>query len=124
MKNALLFDAIFTLSAAIKEAEKSLDLNEGNVSCFERKTLSYGKILSHYVENVAVNGLTGLITFENRQRKDIELDVMQLKETGLFKCGMWSPKNRLNFTFYDEVYEEDASLSKKKPFRVVTLVVY
>lgn len=40
-----------------------------------------------------------------------------------FKCGDWSPSTGLNFTFYDEVYKEEASTNRKSPLRVVTLVV-
>ena len=36
---------------------------------------------------VTINGLTGYISFENKQRKDFEVDVLQLKETGLFKVS-------------------------------------
>ena len=41
----------------------------------------------------------------------------------MLKCGDWSPTKGLNFTFYDEVYREETSLSRKSPLRVVTLVV-
>lgn len=41
----------------------------------------------------------------------------------MFKCGDWSPSNGLNFTFYDEVYKEETSSTRKSPLRVVTLVV-
>jgi len=34
---------------------------------------------------VSVNGLTGLISFKNKKRSEFSLDVLQLKETGLFK---------------------------------------
>lgn len=122
-RNALLFDAIFTLSTAIKEAEKSFDLNTGSVSCYNKSTLSFGRHLSEYVERVNIEGLTGQITFSKKERRDFLLDVYQLKETGLFKCGSWSLKQRLNFTFYDEVYEDLVFSPKKNQFRVVTLVV-
>jgi hypothetical protein len=72
---------------------------------------------------VYANGLTGSISFQDKQRKEFELDVLQLKETGLFKCGSWSNEHGLNFTFYDEVYEEEANSLKKGTLRVVTLVV-
>lgn len=49
----MLFDTIFILSAAIKEAEKSVDLNSGNVSCALANGLSYGKLLSKFVEKVS-----------------------------------------------------------------------
>jgi hypothetical protein len=118
-----MFDAIFAFSTAIKEASKSLNLNEGQVSCVEDRPLQIGSLLPHYVEKVSVQGLTGQISFQNRERREFSLDVLQLKETGLFKCGDWSPANGLNFTFYDEVYKEDTTSSRKSPLRVVTLVV-
>ncbi len=49
--------------------------------------------------------------------------MLQLKETGLYKCGTWSNELGLNFTFYDEIYEEEANSLKKGTLRVVTLVV-
>ncbi len=70
-----------------------------------------------------MQGLTGLISFQNRERKTFDLDVLQLKETGLFKCGDWSPSAGLNFTYYDEVYKEDTTSNRRNPLRVVTLVV-
>jgi len=51
-KNALMFDSIFAFSAAIKEAEKYVNLYDGNVSCPENKHLSYGNTLRTYFENV------------------------------------------------------------------------
>jgi len=110
-KNALMFDSIFAFSAAIKEAEKHVNLYEGNVSCPQNKHLSYGSTLRTFFENVnfytknfltmnrtflkriffvnkikiSVRGLTGLIKFQNKQRREFDLDVLQLKESGLFK---------------------------------------
>ena len=71
-----------------------------------------------------MNGLTGPIVFHERQRKDFTLEILQLKETGLFKCGTWSSSFGLNFTYYDEVYNEDISAGRKNTLRVVTLVVF
>ena len=51
-KNALMFDSIFAFSAAIKEAEKNVNLYEGNVSCPQNKHLSYGSTLRTFFENV------------------------------------------------------------------------
>jgi hypothetical protein len=34
---------------------------------------------------ISVRGLTGLIKFQNKQRREFDLDVLQLKESGLFK---------------------------------------
>lgn len=47
-----MFDSIFAFSAAIKEASKSLNLNEGQVSCVEDRPLQIGSLLPHYVEKV------------------------------------------------------------------------
>ncbi len=103
-----MFDSIFAFASAIKEAGKSLNLNEGKVSCAEDHPLEIGSLLTHYVEKVwivvdlksrkttyfkkkqskkkvSVQGLTGLISFQNRERRDFSLDILQLKETGLFK---------------------------------------
>lgn len=88
-KNALLFDSIFAFASAVKEAERALSLSEGNVSCNENKALKFGGQLSSYVERVSVRGLTGLINFQNKQRRVFELDVLQLKEIGLFKVKIF-----------------------------------
>ena len=123
-KNALIFDAIYMMATVINEAEKTLNLREGHgVSCSEHRPFSHGSLLSTFVEKVAAQGLTGGIRFQDKQRKEFELDVLQLKETGLFKCGSWSNELGLNFTFYDEIYEEEANSLKKGVLRVVTLVV-
>ncbi|CAF0986150.1 unnamed protein product, partial [Brachionus calyciflorus] len=121
-KNALLFDSIFTIAIAIKEAEQFINLNLGNVSCTNSHSLTFGGKLSSFVERVSLNGLTGLIKFQNKQRREFELDVLQLKEIGLYKCGSWSPDKGLNFTFFDEVFEENGLGQRKNSFRVVTLV--
>ena len=91
-RNALMFDAIFAFSAAIKEASKSLNLNEGHVSCVEDRPLEIGSLLPHYIEKTSVQGLTGLISFQNRERREFSLDVLQLKETGLFKVKLFFMK--------------------------------
>ncbi len=85
---ALLFDSVFALSHAIQEAEKHIDFNGDIVSCDDNKSLRYGTALSKYMDRVTVNGLSGLIKFENRQRKEIDMDVLQLKEVGLVKVNM------------------------------------
>jgi hypothetical protein len=104
-RNALIFDSLFSLASAIKEAEKTVNFNDANVSCINEKPLAYGRLMRGFLQDVSVNGLTGLITFQNNQRKEFELDALQLKESGVIKCGDWSTLNGLNFTFYDEVYE-------------------
>lgn len=87
-RNALLFDSIFTLASAIKDAEKTINLIEGNVSCINSKSLSYGRKFGTFVERVSVHGLTGLIKFQNKQRREFDLEVLQLKEIGLFKVNL------------------------------------
>jgi ionotropic glutamate receptor len=52
-KNALLFDAIFVLTAIVKEAEKTLNLNEEGISCADNKPLTHGTMLSTFVEKVS-----------------------------------------------------------------------
>ncbi len=126
-KNALLFDAVYFISSMIREAEKTektpLNINAANsVSCTANKPLNYGSILNTLTEKTFTTGLTGLISFQNKKRKEFELDVLQLKESGLFKCGSWSHEMGLNFTFYDEIYEADVN-PKKGVLKVVTLVV-
>jgi ionotropic kainate glutamate receptor 2 len=56
-KNALLFDAIFVMSSIVKEAEKTLNLNEGGISCTDNKPLNHGTMLSTFVEKVSNNKL-------------------------------------------------------------------
>ena len=48
----IMFDSIFAFSAAIKEAAKSLNLNEGQVSCISNRPLEIGSLLPDYVEKV------------------------------------------------------------------------
>jgi ionotropic kainate glutamate receptor 2 len=51
-KNALIFDATYTFTMAVKEAERTLTLSDGFVSCQENKPLKYGHLLNSYVERV------------------------------------------------------------------------
>lgn len=125
-RNALIFDSLFSLATVIKEAEKTVNFNDANVSCIKEKSLAYGRLMKGFLQDIAVNGLTGLITFRNNQRKEFELDALQLKESGVIKCGDWSPLNGLNFTFYDEVYQTLDKTGiidpRKEAKRLITLV--
>jgi hypothetical protein len=49
-----MFDTIFAFSSAIKEAAKSLNLNEGKVSCAEDHPLEIGSLLPHYLDKVII----------------------------------------------------------------------
>ena len=53
-ENALLFDSVFALSNAVKEAEKSLDFRYGNLSCEDNKALKFGAALAYYLEKVFI----------------------------------------------------------------------
>lgn len=107
-RNALMFDSIFAFATAIKEAEKYVNMYDSKVSCADDRPLEVGKVLPNYLEKVkltnktlheiklnflkklkiSINGLTGLITFKNKKRSEFSLDVLQLKETGLFKVNL------------------------------------
>lgn len=86
------------MASAIKEAEQAINLVEGNVSCINSKALSYGRKFGTFVERVSINGLTGLIKFQNKQRREFDLDVLQLKEIGLYKVN--SIINKLIWIFW------------------------
>jgi hypothetical protein len=86
-ENALLFDSVFALANAIKEAEKSLDFRYGNVSCNDNKALKYGTSIGNYLDKVSITGLTGYITFDNRKRRDFELEIIQLRESGIIEVS-------------------------------------
>ena len=99
-----MFDSIFAFSAAIKEAIKSLNLNEGQVSCVDDRPLQIGSLLPHYVEKVSVEGLTGQINFQNRERREFTLDVLQLKETGLFKVKNRTITLKIKYLYLKDLF--------------------
>ncbi len=78
---------MLALSNAVKEAEKSLDFRYGNVSCNNNKQLKYGTSIGIYLDKVSILGLTGQITFDNRKRRDFELEVIQLREIGIIEAS-------------------------------------
>ena len=51
-KNALLFDSIYLLSLAVREAEKTLNLQDSSISCLENKPFIHGTMLSTFIEKV------------------------------------------------------------------------
>jgi hypothetical protein len=47
-----MFDAVYAFATAIREAQRTLSLGSGNVSCGADKPLSFGNSLSTFVERV------------------------------------------------------------------------
>ncbi len=47
-----MFDGVYAFASAIREAQKSLILHTGNVSCSDDKPLLQGSSLSTFVERV------------------------------------------------------------------------
>jgi hypothetical protein len=52
-KYALMFDAVYAFATAIREAQRTLSLTSGNVSCADDRPLAVGNSLSTFVERVS-----------------------------------------------------------------------
>lgn len=119
---ALMYDGVFLASLALHEVGKAkVVTTDKELSCSKTKSWADGLSVLNYMKTMDFEGLTGRVHFENGQRKDFHLDVIELSKNGLVKIGTWNPKQKVNITKTPEEtklqVEEDLS---QKTFRVVT----
>ncbi|KAK3583893.1 hypothetical protein CHS0354_033669 [Potamilus streckersoni] len=86
---ALLFDAVLLFATAVKEAIRSINLPSPNSTCENSLPWEAGATLYNYLNTVETRGLTGLTKLQHGRRLDFRLDILELKESGLEKSGIW-----------------------------------
>ncbi|XP_037081492.1 LOW QUALITY PROTEIN: glutamate receptor ionotropic, kainate 2-like [Pollicipes pollicipes] len=91
--DALLYDAVHVLAAAVRDLSTPLDLSVTPLDCAGEFMWAHGDSLINYMRMVKQDGLTGRIEFDAEGRRTFfSLDVVELKESGLVRLGSWSPR--------------------------------
>ncbi|CAK1555309.1 unnamed protein product [Leptosia nina] len=85
---ALVYDAVMLYTSAIK----AMGLEEGgNITCESDETWSFGSSVVNYIRTMELDGLTGLIKFdEDGLRSEFEVDVLEVQSHGFEKVGAWT----------------------------------
>nr|XP_032516938.1 glutamate receptor ionotropic, kainate 2 [Danaus plexippus plexippus] len=117
---ALMYDSVMLYTSAIKAM--SLEYG-GNVTCDSDETWNLGSTVINYVRTNEIDGLTGLIKFnEEGFRTDIEVEVFEVMAHGLEKVGTWNSED--GYTLSRKVIpvaeEEGTDSMKGKHFIVIT----
>lgn len=60
-------------------------------------------------QQVAIEGLTGRIHFEEGKRSDIKLDLLKLHQEKIKKVGFWTPSTGINITKHSVFYGQQSS---------------
>ncbi|XP_064613530.1 glutamate receptor ionotropic, kainate 2-like isoform X2 [Liolophura sinensis] len=113
---ALIFDAVMLFAKGLEFLDRSTRLTKANQSCDEGEPWASGDNLYSFMTKANVKGLTGLLELQQGRRLSYKLDIMELKETGLYKVGKWDMLNGLNFS-------TDLSFRTAGPFGNRTLKV-
>ncbi|XP_013880616.1 glutamate receptor ionotropic, kainate 4 [Austrofundulus limnaeus] len=84
LSSALLFDAVYTVVAAVQELNRSQNVGATQLSCKSSKIWEHGTSLMNYLRMVELEGLTGHIEFNSKgQRSNYALRIMQNSKGGL-----------------------------------------
>ncbi|CAG9562718.1 unnamed protein product [Danaus chrysippus] len=117
---ALVYDSVMLYTSAIK----AMGLEDGgNITCDSDETWNLGSTIINYVRTNEIDGLTGLIKFnEEGFRTDIELEVFEVMAHGFEKVGTWNSED--GYTLSRKVIpvaeEEGTDSMKGKHFLVIT----
>ena len=96
---ALMYDGVFLTALALHEVGKAkVVTTDKELSCSKSKSWADGLSVLNYIKTMDFEGLTGRVHFENGQRKDFRLEVIELTKNGLEKTGTWNPKQKINIT--------------------------
>ncbi|CAG7824228.1 unnamed protein product [Allacma fusca] len=120
---ALVYDAVQLLGKALHILNQSVEIM--SLDCDSSETWQHGYSIINYMKMVQMQGLTGHLHFNTSGfRTDINLDVVQLKETGLTKIGAWDSKfvNKINWKKKDvlETIQDASTLDLRNRTLVVT----
>ncbi|KAJ0183282.1 hypothetical protein K1T71_001258 [Dendrolimus kikuchii] len=85
---ALIYDAVVMYTSALNE----MGLEEGaNITCDDNESWEYGSSVINYVRSMEVDGLTGVIKFDDDGfRSYFEVDVLEVMPYGFDKVGTWN----------------------------------
>ncbi|XP_063403152.1 glutamate receptor ionotropic, kainate 2-like [Mytilus trossulus] len=113
---ALMYDGVFLAAHALDEVGKAKQIStDKELSCSKSKSWADGLSVLNYMKTMDFQSLTGRVQFENGERRNFNLDVVELTRTGLQKIGTWGPKPGVNITKSEKErkVEVEKDLSKK-----------
>ncbi|KAL0830572.1 hypothetical protein ABMA28_002724 [Loxostege sticticalis] len=117
---ALIYDAVTLYTTALN----AVGITEGaNVTCEDSESWEVGSSLMNYVRTVEIDGLTGLVKFDEEGfRSDFEVDILEVMAHGLEKVGSWTGEDGYTETrtFIPPVEPEGSESMKGKHFIVLT----
>uniref|UniRef100_H3CQS2 Glutamate receptor n=1 Tax=Tetraodon nigroviridis TaxID=99883 RepID=H3CQS2_TETNG len=97
LSSALLFDAVYTVVAAVQELNRSQNVGATQLSCKSSKIWEHGTSLMNYLRMVELEGLTGHIEFNSKgHRSNYALRIMQNSRDGLRQIGLWHSEEGLS----------------------------
>ncbi|KAH9493109.1 Serine/threonine-protein kinase grik2 [Bulinus truncatus] len=97
-ETALAYDAYELFAHALQSYSKVQEVTTMTLPCDKVYTWRHGNSLLNYMKSSTVEGLSGLIKYDNGERMDFVLDLMYLTKKDLEVAGKWDRKHRLNFT--------------------------
>lgn len=121
---ALIFDAVKLLSLALQELDASQSIEVTPVKCENEIPWTHGSSLINYMRPISFKGITGLVSFDQRQgyRNSLVMSVMTVTEAGLEKVGTWmEDKGLVNIS--DKFISHYIKLALKNKTLVVTTVL-
>lgn len=95
---ALMFDAVYLFAKGLEDMAKQSTIPLTNLTCDSNTKWITGAMLYTYLNTVEMRGLSGNIKLTNGRRMDFSLDILQLKEIGLRKVGVWNLNSGANFS--------------------------
>ncbi|XP_049845014.1 glutamate receptor ionotropic, kainate 2 isoform X3 [Schistocerca gregaria] len=123
-ETALMYDAVHLFAKALHDLDSSQRIDIKPLSCDAVDTWQHGYSLINYMKIVEMQGLTGVIKFDNQGfRSNFLLDIVELNKDGLKKIGTWNSTEGVNFTrTYGEVYTQIVESLQNKTFVVTTIL--
>ncbi|UXI16430.1 uncharacterized protein NH340_JMT02373 [Sarcoptes scabiei] len=123
---ALVYDAVRLFAQTLYEIDKNgMQLKPPeDVSCESENAWKYGTIVSNYMRNIEMDGITGPIKFDfTGSRSDFRLQLLELTREGLKHVGDWQPHKKITFMSnytkaMTEIYRESL---RNKTLTIVTI---
>ncbi|PNF30864.1 Glutamate receptor ionotropic, kainate 2 [Cryptotermes secundus] len=119
-----MYDAVHLFAKALHDLDSSQRIDIKPLSCDAVDTWPHGYSLINYMKIVEMQGLTGVIKFDNQGfRSNFVLDIVELSKDGLKKIGTWNSTEGVNFTrTYGEAYTQIVESLQNKTFVVTTIL--
>ncbi|EEB18532.1 glutamate receptor, ionotropic kainate 2 precursor, putative [Pediculus humanus corporis] len=123
-ETSLMYDAVHLFAKALHDLDSSQRIDIKPLSCDAVDTWPHGYSLINYMKIVEMQGLTGVIKFDNQGfRSSFSLDIIELGREGLRKIGTWNSTEGVNLTrTYGEVYTQIVESLHNKTFLVTTIL--